>query len=112
MSRTSLEHSYWVMKAARYFENQGYGVSQEDAVDSNGTVDLLAERPTERLAVEIETGKVDTKGNLAKLREKGLDHVVLVAASPAAVSPCRQVMDDAHGTEAPRLELLTWLHVS
>ncbi len=110
--RASLEHSYWVMKAARHFENEGYEVAQEHAVRGNGTVDLLAERPGDRVAVEVETGKSDIKGNLGKLQAKGFDRVVFVATSPAAVSACRKVIDGSAPRDELAVELLTWLDVS
>ena len=43
-------------KAVKYFGDRGYNVTCEYAVDGNGTIDLLAQRPGERLSVEIETG--------------------------------------------------------
>lgn len=111
-SRASLEHSYWVMKAKQHFEKQGYELTVEHAVHGNGTVDLLAERPGERVAVEVETGKSDIKENLNKLREKGFDRVVFVATSPAAVGTCQKVLDGTDRPNAPAAELLTWLDVS
>jgi Holliday junction resolvase-like predicted endonuclease len=110
--RASHEHSYWVSRAKRYFENRGYELTVEHAVLGNGTIDLLAERPGERAAVEVETGKSDIKENIEKLREKGFDRVIFVATSPAAVSACQKVLDAIDGLNAPTVELLTWLDVS
>ncbi|MBN1345070.1 MAG: hypothetical protein JXQ73_20415 [Phycisphaerae bacterium] len=100
------------MKAAGHFESQRYEASREYAVQGNGTVDLLAERAGERLAVEIETGKSDVRGNLEKLQGKGFERIVFVATSPAAVSACRKVMDGVDRAKQPSVELLTWLDVS
>ena len=110
--RTSLEHTYWVMKTVEHFERKGYDVSREYAVTGNGTIDLLAERPGERVAVEIETGKSDIKGNLTKLRGRQFDQIVLIATSPTAVAACQRAMDTFQDSEAETVKLLTWLDVS
>ena len=57
--RVSLEHRYWARRAADMFADRGFEVTHEYAVQGNGTVDVLAERPGERIAIEIETGKSD-----------------------------------------------------
>jgi hypothetical protein len=105
----SLEHAYWVQQAARYFERRGYDVVREHAIKGDGTVDLLAERPGERVAVEIETGKSDVKENLAKLHGKRVDRVVVVATSPAAMSACQKAVEAIDPGSAPAVELMTWL---
>ncbi len=110
--RTSLEHAYWVMKSAEHLERKGYEVSREYAVKGNGTVDLLAERPGERVAVEVETGKSDVAGNLAKLCGKRFDRIVMVATSPAAVSACQRAMDGHEADSGQMVEPLTWLDIS
>ena len=110
--RTSLAHAYWVMKAADHFERRGYDVSPEHAVRGNGVVDLLAERPGERVAVEVETGKSDVPQNLSKLRGKGFDRIVLLATSPAAIAVCERAIRERDGDATPPVELLTWLDVS
>ena len=110
--RTSLEHAYWAMKAAEHFERKGYDVSYEYAVKGNGTIDLLAERPGERVAVEIETGKSDIRANLTKLQGKGFDQVVVIATSPTAVNACQRVVDMIQDSEAETVRLLTWLDIS
>ena len=86
--------------------------SREYAVDGNGTVDLLAERPGERLSVEIETGKSNIKENINKLRNADFDRIVLVATSPAGVSACQKAIDAVDRGCKPVVELLTWLDVS
>ncbi|MGB2987954.1 MAG: hypothetical protein WBE26_18960 [Phycisphaerae bacterium] len=110
--RTSVEHSYWVRKASEYFQDRGYEVTQEFAVDGNGVIDLLAERPGERLSIEIETGKSNIPENIKKLRRADFDRVILVATSPAAVTACQKAVDAVGRGVKPAVELLTWLDVS
>ncbi len=104
---TSLEHQYWVNMVSNQFERKGYTISHEHQIKGNGAVDVLAERPGERVAIEVETGKSDIKANLTKLRGKGFDRIMLVATSPAAVSACHKALDELD--EASPAELLTWL---
>jgi uncharacterized protein DUF87 len=62
--RVSLEHRFWVKKAKAHFKDRGYAVHAEHALHGNGVVDLLAERPGERVAVEVETGKSNVRENV------------------------------------------------
>jgi len=108
--RESLEHMFWVDRAAKYFEKEGYKVAREHPVKGNGAVDVLAQRPGEKIAVEIETGKSDTKENLTKIAHADFDRIVLVATSPAGSEACQKAM--ASVTDGPPVQLLTWLDVS
>lgn len=110
--RESLEHMYWVRKTAEYFEKQGYDVTKEYPIKGNGAIDILAERPGERVAVEVETGKSDIKKNLANVRSADFDRIVFVATSPTAVTACQRAIDRLEETLKGTLELLTWLDVS
>ena len=87
-------------------------MTHEHVIKDNGAIDLLAERPGERTAVEVETGKSDVKANLTKIRKANFDRVVLVATSPSAVTVCQRAIDAAERDKRPRVELLTWLDVS
>ena len=107
--RASLEHQYWVMKVAEQFEKKGYETTLEHPVPGDGNIDLLAERPGERIAIEVETGKSDIKENLAKLRNAGFDRVIFVATSPTAVGACQRVIQAAGPVSDPSVTLLTWL---
>ena len=110
--RESLEHRYWVRKVAEHFEKRGYEVTREHQIKGNGAIDLLAQRPGERVAVEVETGKSDIKANLAKMRGAGFDRVVLVATSAVAAGTCQNAVETVQRGRQPATELLTWLDVS
>ena len=110
--RASLEHGYWVSMVAGQFERAGYEVSREHPIPGDGAVDLLAERPGERVAIEIETGKSDIKTNLAKVKNADFDRLIMVATSPAAVSAChRAIESDGLGKDSS-VELMMWLDIS
>ena len=108
VSRASLEHRYWVQRPREHFEKQGYGVTCEYAIAGNGAVDLLAEKPGERVAIEVETGKSDIRANLTKVHTAGFNRMALVATCPTAVVICQKIIVE---TQVPA-ELLTWLDVS
>ena len=110
--RESLEHAFWVRKAAAFFEGKGYDVVCEHPVKGNGAIDLLAERLGERVAVEIETGKSNVKGNLEKIRKAGFDRTVLVATSPAAATTCQKAVHEAGSQDTAPIEQLSWLDIS
>jgi hypothetical protein len=107
LPRASLEHSYWVMKVAEQFAQEGYDITQEFTIAGNGAVDLVAARDGERVAIEIETGKSDIAANLTKLEHAGFDRVLIVATSPSAVAACQRVAM-AHPS-ATAVDLQTWL---
>lgn len=104
--RASLEHRFWVMKAAEHFEKTGYVIGHEHVIDGNGAVDLVAQRPGERLAVEVETGKSDIMANLQKVQAAGFDRIILLATSPTAMAACQRAIDAA---KTPSVELRSWL---
>ena len=109
--RESLEHSFWVKKATTFFEQKGYEVVREHPIKGNGAIDILAQRPGERVAVEVETGKSDVQGNLEKIRNAGFDRIVLIATSPAAATACQKVIG-TNPEDKSRIEQLSWLDIS
>jgi len=111
-SRESLEHSFWVGRAAKYFESKGYDVSREHPVKGNGAIDILAKRGSQKVAIEIETGKSNIKANLNKITGDDFDKIVLVPTSPAAVTACQKAIDSTERNRAPQIEQLTWFDIS
>ena len=109
LPRASLEHTFWARRVAHQFEQQGFEVVLEHPIKGDGFIDVVAQRPGERVAIEIETGKSDIKMNVEKLRGLGFDRVILVATSPSAVAACHRALDAAGKRE---VELMTWLDVS
>lgn len=111
--RASLEHQFWVQKAAEYLESEGYEVQREYPVPGDGFVDLRGQRPGMQIAVEVETGKSDIAENIHKLQHAGFDRILLLATCPEAVGACQKAI--AAATAAPHarppVELLTWLHL-
>jgi len=110
--RESFEHRFWVDQAARHFEKNGYEVTMEHPVKGNGAIDILATKPGEKVAVEIETGKSDIKKNLNKIKNAGFDRIVLVATSPVAVAGCQKSIESIERSESTKIEQYSWLDIS
>jgi DNA helicase HerA-like ATPase len=110
--RESLEHSFWVNRTSKYFERKGYEIKCEHPVKGNGAIDILAEKPGQRVAIEVETGKSNIKENLSKIRSAGFDRIVMLATSPAATEACQKAVDSSDRGRSPALELITWLDIS
>ena len=109
--RASLEHRYWVFRGAEHFEKRGYAITHEHVIAGNGAVDIVAQRPGERLAIEVETGKSDIPANIAKVVGAGFDRLVLIATSPEAIGRCQKAIAEFSTAQTP-IELMTWLDVS
>ena len=109
-SRESLEHRYWVRKSATYFNKEGFETTREHPIKGNGAIDLLAERPGQRVAVEVETGKSDVVENLTKIQKGDFNRIVLIATSPIAVTVCQKAIEKTK-SKIP-VELMTWLDMS
>jgi hypothetical protein len=109
--RASLEHAYWVEQLAEDFIARGYRVTREHAVPEDGVIDLLAENDTERVAIEVETGKSDIAENVRKLAGASFDRIVLVATSPVAVEACQRVLSGSRIDAQTPITLLSWLDI-
>jgi len=94
-----------------HFEKKGYEVKCEHPVKGNGAIDILATRPGERVAVEVETGKSNIKENLNKIENAGFDKIVLVATSSAAVSAYQKAVEASERGQSLAVELMSWLDV-
>ena len=109
--RESLEHRWWIRKTREHFEKKGYEVTLEHPIKGNGAIDLLATRPGEKIAIEVETGKSDIKQNLLHLKKKEFDKLIMIATSPEAVSACQKAIDAVDTKDLPTVELWTWLDI-
>ena len=85
MGRESLAHEYWKRYYARLFKQRGYRVFLE-APRRRGRVDVLAVRGTERVAIEVETGKSDVVTNVKNDLASKFDRVVVVATHETAMA--------------------------
>ncbi len=74
----SLEHEYYKELVAERYRARGYKVEKEVLIGEGKSIDLVAMKGNERIAIEIETGKSDVEANKKKCREAGFEKVVIV----------------------------------
>lgn len=110
--RESLQHRYWVKRAAEYYKTKSYEIVFEYPVKGNGKIDILAQKADEKIAIEVETGKSSPLANLKNAAKAKVDKLVFVATSPSAVSVCQKVVQKTEKPVSFPVELLTWLDVS
>jgi hypothetical protein len=102
----SVEHEYWRAKVEEQLLVEGYVVEEEVPRPGGGRVDLVARRPGQSVAVEIETGFSDAEENVRRDLEAGYDRVIVVATNRrvkaalerklAAGGPHTEVVSAAH----------------
>ena len=110
--RASLEHQFWAERAAEYLESEGLEVTREHPIPGDGIIDLLAERPGVKVALEVETGKSDIEENIRKLKNAGFDRIILLATCPEAVGACQKAMVATAAEAKAPVELMTWLDLN
>ena len=74
----SLEHEYWKELVAQQYQAKGYKIEKEVSIGEGKTIDLVATKGNDRIAIEVETGKSDLEVNLKKCREASFEKVVVV----------------------------------
>jgi hypothetical protein len=103
------EHEYWKAIIADRLRRQGFTVTEEYGLGSGKTVDLHAQRGTDVLFLEIETGRSDVAANAAKLRDV-TGRVVFVFTTDqsrdAHAAAIRSVRDDSELTTTNGLQTL------
>ncbi len=87
--RASLVHEYWKRFYAQRFREKGYKVRLE-APRISGTIDVLAVKDGESVAVEIETGKSDIARNVKQDLLSGFGKVLIVATDEKALGIVEQ----------------------
>jgi len=76
-----ISHEYWKNMYADKFKNQGYDVILEKPVGGGKTVDIVATKDNERIAIEVETGRSDILANVEKCIADNFDKIILVATT-------------------------------
>ena len=76
-----VEHLYWLRHAKRKLEARGYKVKVEYPIGKGETVDLAIIGKDRKVAIEIETGKSESIGNIQKCLKAGFEVVSLATNS-------------------------------
>jgi predicted RecB family endonuclease len=79
----SIVHEYFQRLFAQRFREQGYKVEFE-VPRKSGRVDVVAKNESEKIAIEIETGKSDFVRNVKQDLLAGYDKVLVVATDKSA----------------------------
>ena len=78
------EHEYWKYRIGELFKGKGYQVEIEKPVGEGKTVDIVASKDGEKLAIEIETGKSDLMTNLLKNMNDYFSEIIFIPLTKMA----------------------------
>jgi len=81
----SIVHEYWKRFYAQRFREQGYEVAFE-VPRKSGRIDVVANKDSERIAIEIETGKSNYVRNVQQDLGARYDKIVVVATDKRALA--------------------------
>lgn len=100
------EHEHTKEFVAQHFQARGYKVTKEYQVPGDGIIDVMAERGTERVAVEVETGKSDIEANLVKLDHANATSAIAVPTNAQARERLEALQPDHPAVEIQTTEQL------
>jgi len=78
------EHEYWKHRIAKHLKKKGYEIEIESPIGEGKTVDIVAYKGEEKIAVEIETGKSDVFENVRKLSSSSFSEIWAVCLNEGA----------------------------
>ncbi len=101
----SLVHEYWKRFYGQKFEGQGYKVDFE-VPRKSGRVDVVACKESERIAIEIETGKSDFIRNVKQDLIAKYSKIIVVSTNKSAFEKIEKQLAQAGLLIAGRVELV------
>ncbi len=110
--RGSFEHEYAKFRVSENFRKKGYWVTYEYKIGDGKTVDLVAEKGGNRIAIEIETGKSDQIYNIRKNLENGFDEIISVTHSNKIKEQIKVQLKESGLYKEKRIKLLNITDVS
>lgn len=96
-----VEHIYWINRIAWHYRKLGHNTEIEKPIGEGKSIDIVINNS---IAVEIETGRSDWKGNVEKCLKKGFKWVVLVATSREVYQDMKREFGDRTGPQRVRIE--------
>jgi Holliday junction resolvase-like predicted endonuclease len=78
------EHEYWKHRIAKHLKKKGYEIEIESPIGEGKTVDIVAYKGEEKIAVEIETGKSDVIENLLKNIDESFSKIIFIPLTKMA----------------------------
>lgn len=85
--RGGLEHRFYLDRLKKYYIEKGYFTYLE-----KDNIDLIAEKGSEVVAVQVETGKSNTKKNILALREYKAHRKIVIATNKQAEHRAREIV--------------------
>ena len=79
------EHEYWKERVRRHLQTLGYQVEVEKSLGDGRTIDLVASKDGEEVAIEIETGRSDVEENVKKCFAAGYRKIALLVTRRSLV---------------------------
>jgi hypothetical protein len=101
----SIVHEYWKRFYAQRFREQGYQVEFE-VPQQSGRVDVVAKNDSEKIAIEIETGKSDFVRNVRQSLAAKYDKILIVATDKSAFRKIERGLAQAGLLIAGRVEIV------
>ena len=102
------EHEYWKYRIAGLLKGKGYQIEIEKPIGEGKTVDIVASRDGEDIALEIETGKSDIEENILKNLGSRFLRKVFV---PLNAKAKRKVIDNLDGVPLNDLDKIDVLEL-
>jgi len=85
------EHEYWKLRVAELFKKNGYQVEIEKPIGEGKTVDIVALKDGESIAIEIETGKSDAAENMLKNMDNNFSKIIML---PLNAESKKEILED------------------
>ncbi|WP_231936508.1 helicase HerA domain-containing protein [Bythopirellula polymerisocia] len=105
--QASFLHEYWKQRIAKHFTSQGYKVELEaPRTKGGGKMDISASRASEKVSIEIETGKSDVVTNVKRDLLSGAQTVFVVATDETAFGKLEQKLAKERLLIPNRVELV------
>ena len=93
-----IEHRYWVEHVATRLAATGWTTKKEYRVSDVLTVDVAAEQQGRHVAILVETGKSDVRGNVEKTAQAGFTEIWVVTANPKVLQEVDRIKKQMTGT--------------
>jgi HJR/Mrr/RecB family endonuclease len=99
------EHESAKLKVGEHYRKKGYAVTYEYKLAGGRSVDVVAERDGNRIAIEVETGKSDSIYNIRKDLEYGFDEILVVVLDEKTKEKIKSDLNKADSNNKVKLEV-------
>ena len=99
------EHEYWKERVAQHLRNLGYSVEVELSIGESRTIDLVARKNQEIVAIEIETGQSNVVENVRKCLAAEYQRVTVLTTSRSLVPAVWRKLRAVQGLPLDRVEV-------